>query len=96
VVIALVALGVVWKWPLTSPAVVLAAALVGVARLAISWFRPAQQSGNGPAWWGRARLIWRSWTPEYRFIQMAGGRGSNLAPHGPDPCVLRLGAGLAL
>jgi len=36
VVIALVALGVVWKWPLTSPAVVLAAALVGVARLAIS------------------------------------------------------------
>jgi len=36
VVIALVALGVVWKWPLASPAVVLAAALVGVARLAIS------------------------------------------------------------
>jgi chromate transporter len=35
-VIALAALGVVWKWPLTSPAVVLAAALVGVARLAIS------------------------------------------------------------
>ena len=36
VVIALVALGVVWKWPLASPAVVLVAALVGVARLAIS------------------------------------------------------------
>ena len=36
IVIALVALGVVWKWPLASPAVVLAAALVGVARLAIS------------------------------------------------------------
>ncbi len=30
IVIALVALGVVWKWPLASPAVVLAAALVGV------------------------------------------------------------------
>lgn len=36
IVIAVVALGVVWKWPLASPAVVLAAALVGVARLAIS------------------------------------------------------------
>jgi chromate transporter len=36
VVIALVALGVVWKWPLASPAVVLVAALVGVTRLAIS------------------------------------------------------------
>jgi chromate transporter len=36
VVIASVALGVVWKWPLASPAVALVAALVGVARLAIS------------------------------------------------------------
>jgi chromate transporter len=36
VVIALVALGVIWKWPLASPGVVLAAAVVGVARLAIS------------------------------------------------------------
>lgn len=35
IVIASVALGVVWKWPLASPAVVLVAALVGVARLAI-------------------------------------------------------------
>jgi chromate transporter len=36
VVIALVALGVVWRWPLASPGVVLAAAVVGVAHLAIS------------------------------------------------------------
>jgi chromate transporter len=36
VVIALAGLGVVWKWPLASPGVVLAAAVVGVARLAIS------------------------------------------------------------
>jgi chromate transporter len=36
VMIALVALGVIWKWPLASPGVVLAAAVVGVARLAIS------------------------------------------------------------
>jgi len=35
IAIALVALGVVWKWRLASPAVVLAAALVGVVRLAI-------------------------------------------------------------
>jgi chromate transporter len=36
VVIALVALGLVWRWPLASPGVVLAAAVVGVAHLAIS------------------------------------------------------------
>jgi chromate transporter len=35
-VIALVALGIIWKWPLASPGVVLAAAVIGVARLAIS------------------------------------------------------------
>jgi chromate transporter len=36
VLIALVALGIIWKWPLASPGVVLAAAVVGVARFAIS------------------------------------------------------------
>jgi chromate transporter len=36
VLIAVVALGIVWKWPLASPGVVVAAAVVGVAHLAIS------------------------------------------------------------
>jgi chromate transporter len=36
VLIALVALGIIWKWPLASPGVVLAAAVVGVVRFAIS------------------------------------------------------------
>jgi chromate transporter len=36
VLLASVALGIIWKWPLASPGVVLAAAVVGVARFAIS------------------------------------------------------------